>query len=166
MFAEGIRCDGDAFFRDGFTSRQSVRLTGAIIQGTLDCRGSKFQRHNEERALVADSATISGDLDLGDKFHAIGTVSLRDARITGDLNCADGRFNGDGFAAIAAQGANITGSVSMEDSFLATGEVTFFNAGIGRNFECSNGRFDGSGDDRALFCAGLTVGGSIFERWV
>ncbi len=160
VLAEGMHCEGDAFFRDGFISRTPVRLAGATIGGTLDCSRGKFHKHNEGFALAFDSATIDRGVNLNDGFHAVGTVSFSDARITGDVDCTDGRFNGDGSHAIVADGANVTGSVLMQNSFLATGTVAFFNASIGRNLDCGGGRFDNA-DDVALYCDGLIIGGSV-----
>ena len=78
--AAGLETRGDVYLRRGFEARGEVRLVGATIGGNLDCEDGSFCNRGD-RALNADSATVSG------------TLFLREARIDGIADLTRSRID-------------------------------------------------------------------------
>ncbi len=99
--AQGIRTKSDVVLNDGFHANGEVRLTGAQIDGNLDCSTGQFinpvprstgtsQKNNP--ALNAFNITVKGSVLLNNGFRAQGEVVLLDAQINGSLYCDGGNF--------------------------------------------------------------------------
>ncbi|MHA5053285.1 hypothetical protein [Streptomyces sp. SD15] len=94
LHADNLRAEQDVFLWDGFEATGSgawgaVRLSGARIGGTLNCRGAKL-RNDTGPALHARNLQVGEDILLRKGFEAVGggedgTVELSGARISGAL---------------------------------------------------------------------------------
>lgn len=122
--------------------------------------------------LTAQRMRLEEDLHLralpgpNDKplpFAATGPVDIRGARITGQLSCAGGRFDGAGGTALDGDSLTVRASVFLRHGFHATGSVILRRATITGQLDCIGGRFDGAGRT-ALNGDALTVGASVFLR--
>jgi hypothetical protein len=119
-----------------FTAEGEVNLDNATIAGNLDCNGGLLKKGEvNEYALKADHVQVDGGVYLGNGFRAEGEVSLRGAKIGGDLDCSDGKFNNAGSkSAIDATAASIQDSVLLTDRFEAEGWVIFKDSRIDHDF--------------------------------
>jgi hypothetical protein len=167
-----------------------VKLLGGWIDGELDLQGCRTEldlslhhclfpqrpsfRDAELRALYLTGSRAEHGLNLqrlrtetnvhlSDGFHATGLVDLSGARITGQLACVGGCFDGAGGRALTAEGATAEAQVLLSDGFHATGEVNLRGARITEQLACTGGRFDGAGG-QALTAEAATVGASVFLR--
>jgi hypothetical protein len=120
---------GDFFLRKGFSTSEVVRLIGAFIYGDLDCEGSTLTVVSGD-VLVADRATIRGDVRLGEKFKAVGKVSFVGADVTGSFICSNGSFENKEGRAISLDGSRIGGGLEMKGGLQAHGSVTLSEARI------------------------------------
>jgi hypothetical protein len=195
--AERLNVDGDVFLckgswgrdkgveEEGFRSEGEVKLVGAKICGTLECRGGIFSNSNSlEPALNAKSLDVGGNILLHNGFKAQGMVSLVGATIAGNLECKKGEFTNKGKVALDVERSKIGGDVFLcEESwgegenlpvkgFTAEGEVKLVRAVIKGDLNCIGGKFCNSkeGDtkesDQKAKCAlranGLNIKGSVF----
>jgi hypothetical protein len=116
-----------------FRSRGTVRLTGAVVTGELDCEGGIFvspvsarmvtkERNDDFRkvALEGDRLAVGGDALLGRGLRAYGEVHLVNGRFDSDLRCGGGKFNHAGDDAVAADGAVVKGSAYFDAELLRT----------------------------------------------
>lgn len=141
--ADGAKINGNAFLRDGFKALGGVRLWGAVIGGALSVRDACFigrtpptrtkatrTGHEEEReAINANATQVHGSVYLGPGLRTRGVVALRHSRITGNLDCEDGKFhNPDAHPralSLDATEASINGSMIIRDaSFVGTLDLT------------------------------------------
>lgn len=100
----GVALDAESIqVGEGLRLRRSnvqgaVRLFAAEIGGNLECDGARFKNPSIAKiaksgiALDAESAKITGNAYLRDKFEAEGNVRLYGTQITGDLECEQGAF--------------------------------------------------------------------------
>jgi hypothetical protein len=189
LSADGANVSGDVFLREGFTAEGEVRLLGAQIRGSLDCRGGVFKNPPQEElpesgtALSADAVNVSGDVLFREGFTAEGEVRLPGARIGGRLSCSGGTFKNPWQSgspksgrALYAEEMKVGGAAFLcrEDGdggkkFAAEGEVWLLGAQIGGDLECGGGTFSnpprgrgvgGSGD--ALVADAAEVKGNVF----
>ncbi|MHC4726610.1 MAG: hypothetical protein ACYS17_05220, partial [Planctomycetota bacterium] len=65
-----------------FKAMGEVKLVGAQIRGTLDCKGGSFI-YEKGKAILANSMNVNGNVYLCDGFKAKGEVSLVRAKIEG-----------------------------------------------------------------------------------
>src|ERR1700683_508255 len=87
-------------------------------------------------SLDLEGAEVRGAIRLADGFLACGEVDLAGARIGGDLDCKDGRFN-----AIAGDGAQVKKDVYLTNEFRAVGDVSLVETRIGGSLHCRGGGF-------------------------
>ncbi|HEY5300602.1 MAG TPA: hypothetical protein VIJ55_08005, partial [Acetobacteraceae bacterium] len=88
LVAEGAEIGGGVLLRNGFTAEGRVSFLGAKIGGSVECDGSHFANRTEDGsgdAIAAENAEIGGDVLLRNGFTAGGCVSLRAAKIGGNL---------------------------------------------------------------------------------
>jgi hypothetical protein len=88
--ADGISIKGSVFLKSS-RFEGGVRLLDARIGATVECDHGEFINPAGE-ALNLKRAIVTGDVFLEDEFRADGNVSLRGARIEGDLYCRKGDF--------------------------------------------------------------------------
>ena len=136
---EGLKVEGGVDLCDGFEAEGKVRLYGATIGGSLDCRGGQFINKNS-KALVADGLNVNGNIFLNGGFKSEGQVRLYGATIRVNLDCIKGWFINRNAEAINAERLDVNGSVFLDD-FKAEGEVNLVGATIGGKLNCKNGRF-------------------------
>ncbi|MDP2737594.1 MAG: hypothetical protein Q8O82_02530, partial [Pseudorhodobacter sp.] len=128
---------------------RDARLHGLVLSGCRALQGVNLQ-----------GATIAANLFLRG-FSCTGLVDLGGARITGQLACDGGRFDGAGGPALTCQAVTVGADVLLTDGFHATGEVNLTRATITGQLACNGGWFDGAGG-RALTCQAVTVGADVF----
>lgn len=88
LIGAGLKLGGSVQLNQGFMASGAVRLTGADIGGSLNCRGSVLGGNGLGDALVADGIRVTGGVLLDNGFVAIGNVSLRSAQILRELRWA------------------------------------------------------------------------------
>lgn len=164
-----------------------VRVSGVVIEGSLDFRGCSiagdFQLLNSVLAgalilvgarvrsiilngstcneIIGDRVKIADGLFMRNDFVALGTVRLVGAKVGGNLDCGRARFE----QALVCAGAQIGGYIYMNNGFVARGAVNFRGASIAGDLACTDCRFEGYDDEGdALSCGGMQVGGAVFLR--
>lgn len=157
--AAQLRVRGSLYLRDGFTARGEVRLLGATIKGSLECRNARFL-NPEGEAISASGLVVSGSVFMDNGFYARGTVRLVGASIERMFICSGGRFVHPGREALVADGIHVGSSIMLEKRFVALGEVRLMGAVVQGDLSCRGGRMLNRGAD-ALSADGITVNGSI-----
>ena len=176
---------GVAFNADGIVVGNAVSLRGARVDGEIrlpqskiggdfDCgraviENSHASPDGSAKVLNLEGSTVRGSVVLNAAFKATGVVSLRAARISGQLNCFHGTFeNHERFgAALDASLATVATGVFLGREFHAAGEVRLQSSQIGLRLECSGGTFHnppGRNSERnglAIALDGATVAGSV-----
>jgi hypothetical protein len=184
--ADGLCCTEGMFLRRGFYVHQGVRLLEARIGGALDCSGSRFEGGGGI-ALNCDGVRVDGSVHLNweewngklFRFNACGSVHFSGAKITGELNCDGGRFDGNGAFALVCDSAEIDRSVFIRSAltergplllapnkfltFEALGTVRFVHAHIGGDLDCLGAHFDAS-NGHALVCDEAVISGRMLFR--
>lgn len=159
-----LRVLGDLFLNSGFKASGEMRLTGAQIDGNLECAGGSFWPR-EGYALSCDGAVVKGSVFLNDSFKASSTVRLLGAQIGGNLTCAGGTFTPKEGDALLCDRAALKGSVFLNGGFKASGTVRLLGAQIDGNLTCASATFAPEKGD-ALTCDGAVVKGTLFFRKV
>ena len=155
--AQGLQCNGPLHLRAGFQATGLVDLTGATIDGQLDCAGGKFLAKG--LALNCDTISVGAAVFLRTGFEAQGEVKLVGAKIGGQLDCDRGKF----LAAIMAlncNGISVGASVFLRNEFEAHGKVNLVRAKIDGQMACNRGKFLAEGI--ALHCDATIVGADVF----
>ena len=160
--ADGLRCTGDLFLRNGFKATGELRLLGAEIGGDLSCVGATLDGGGGY-ALNADGARVVGSVFLRGGFKATGMVRLLGAEIGGNVECDGATLDGGEGYALNADRARVVGSVFLQGGFKATGMVRLLGAEIGGDLSCIGATLDGGGGD-ALGADGARVAGGVFMR--
>ena len=140
--AYGLRVEGHVFLRDGFKSEGKVILTGATIEGDLDCSNGQFVNPSGT-AIDVSRARIGNNILFSGEFKANGKVALVDSSIEGSLHCDGGEFinNSQGRMAIDASRLKCKGDVSLRSGFQVDGEVCFSGGIVGGNLDCFESKF-------------------------
>ena len=145
-----------------------VRLAGADIGGQLVCTGGSF-RNKEGDAINAQGIKVAEDVLLKSddsnskhvkEFKAEGKVSLAGAKIGGQLNCTDGRFQNREGVALNAQSVTVAGSVFLRRGFKADGEVSLVGADIEGQLNCRGGNFQNK-KGNAINARNINVGNEV-----
>ncbi len=155
--AQRLQCNGPLHLRAGFQATGLVDLTGATIDGQLDCAGGKFLAKG--LALNCDTISVGAAVFLRTGFEAQGEVKLVGAKIGGQLSCTGGKF----LAAIMAlncNGISVGASVFLRNEFEAHGKVNLVRAKIDGQMACNRGKFLAEGI--ALHCDATIVGADVF----
>ncbi|MDO7551775.1 MAG: hypothetical protein MUR49_09215 [Planktomarina temperata] len=155
--AQRPQCNGPLHLRAGFQATGLVDLTGATIDGQLDCAGGKFLAKG--LALNCDTISVGAAVFLRTGFEAQGEVKLVGAKIGGQLDCDRGKF----LAAIMAlncNGISVGASVFLRNEFEAHGKVNLVRAKIDGQMACNRGKFLAEGI--ALHCDATIVGADVF----
>lgn len=157
--AAQLRMRGSLYLRDGFSARGEVRLLGATIKGSLECRNARFF-HPEGEAISANGLVVGGSVFMDQGFYAHGTVRLVGASVERMFICSGGRFVNPRREALVADGIHVGGSIMLEKSFVAVGEVRLMGAMVQGDLSCRGGRMLNRGLD-ALSADGITVNGAV-----
>ena len=155
--AQRLQCNGPLHLRAGFQATGLVDLTGATVDGQLDCAGGKFLAKG--LALNCDTISVGAAVFLRTGFEAQGEVNLVGAKIGGQLDCDRGKF----LAAIMAlncNGISVGASVFLRNELEAHGKVNLVRAKIDGQMACNRGKFLAEGI--ALHCDATIVGADVF----
>lgn len=154
VFAQGVR------LRDAKT--QTLGFNGCVIHTT------PVTTSFDPISIDAVRAHINGKLYLADNFLALGEVNFASAKIAGQMECKNGRFNGTEYdrgqkkdlVALRCDAIEISDGVLLTNGFHASATVDFEGARIDSTFDCSGGTFDNP-SGTALNCTGIRVGGDL-----
>jgi len=127
----------------------SIILLGATAK-TLGLDGTRLDQ------LSADGLETEGDVFIRNGFQATGTVSLLGAKIRGNLECDNSRFEGEN-TSLVCDGLETNGSVFLSNGFHAEGAVRLPGAKIGRQLDCHSGTIN-----KDLHCNNATIGGNLY----
>ena len=130
LVGDRLQVSQSIVLRDGFTATAfgrygTVRLPGARIGGSLDCRGARL-RNDSGPALVGDGLQVGRDIRLGGGFTATGgagetAVRLRGARIGGSFDCDGAWLSNNSGPALSADGLQAGQEIRLSGGFDATG---------------------------------------------
>ncbi len=136
---------------------------GAGIQ-LLDARTRSLNFNGSHTTSIgADRLHADGGIFLREGFIAKGEVRLVGAKITGNLDCLNGKFENENGKALSADRAEIGGDVFLNKGFSARGAVRLLGANIRGNLDCTNGKLENQ-DGHALSADGADIGGSVLLR--
>lgn len=187
FIAKGLRLGGPLFMNQGFKAKGEVNLMNARIAGNFDCTHGTFNNQygialSIERARIDGDVFFSGYLKNNtvieskkdDRFMAAGEVNLCGAKISGMLNCKNGRFhnnqNNSGekdkkIYALRAIGISIQGPLFMSEGFKVKGSVSLLNAKIDAIVDFCGGEFSAN-QGIAIYAERITVKGDlIFQNY-
>ena len=161
-----VAVQGGVFFRLGFQAKGEVVLLGAIIGGDLDCHEGRFsKREDHGSVMVANNASISRRVHLGDGFSAEGQVSFFGAKIAGDFQCDGGTFKNSGKTALAANGLQVGGNLSFlrkgNTDFSSEGEIRLVDANLSGSLLCTGAKLKNP-NKAALTADGIRVERDLF----
>jgi hypothetical protein len=132
---ERLQVGQDIILRDGFDATGvgvygTVRLIGARIGGSLDCRGVHL-RNDSGPALRADGVQVGQAMLLSKGFSATGgitstglghaAVNLPGARIGGSLDCSGAILHNNFAPALNADGVQVGQAMLLSNGFNAIG---------------------------------------------
>lgn len=178
--AESCEVDGDLALNSGCRVDGELLLTRATVGRDLNCDrmrlGGGQDRRQPAGRLVADGATIAGDVLLTGGFEAAGEVRFKAARIGGDLRAGNAHLTA-GLDAAGTRGvaldldrSQVGGSVRLDAGFSAAGQVRMQQARIEGDLDGSRAAFDAVGDARwgdhsaALLLDRAQIGGALVLR--
>jgi hypothetical protein len=162
--AENAEIGGDVLLRgENLNVSGLVNLMGARIGGDLDCNDATFENRSEDGnhdVLLVERAHIGGNALLGgQKFRAVGRISLNGAKISGSLDCDDATFSNPEGITVNVANAEIGGGWRLERA-VSIGGMYCLGARIGRDLNATSARFlCHSYQSYALFAPNLQVGG-------
>lgn len=183
--AKGLRLGGPLFMDQKFTAEGEVNLVNAHIKGVFDCTDGTFNNQygialSIERARIDGDVFFSGYLKnnrvieskVNDRFFATGEVNLCGAKISGMLNCKNGRFlnaqnnigeNDKRVYAIRAIGISVKGPLFLSEGCEVKGSVSLLNANIDAILDFCGGEF-GDNQGIAINAERVTVKGDLLFR--
>ncbi len=166
-----VSIQGHLLLARGFVSTGEIDLTGARIGGVLDCGGAKMKRLTvtdsgaQGIVLNAENSTIGGSVLFYDKFESYGLIRLNNARIGGQLLCAEALMKNPKGQVLNADGAAFSNAVLFKKGFVSDGEIRFVGATIRSAFEFDGAKLQGTESGghgrRALFADSVKIGGSL-----
>ena len=177
LHGEALRIDGELAFNAGCSMHGELHLARAVIGRDLNCE--RMHLHPSDKfagalpcRLVADGASIGGDVILSGGADAVGEVRLQSARIRGDLRASGARLRaeldagGARGAALNLDRARVGGHVRLDAGFSAAGQVRLQRVRIGGDLDCSGADFDavgdaGWGDTAAVLLDRAQIGGTL-----
>lgn len=136
----------------------ALSLEGARVDG-LDLSDSVIP------SLDANHIQCRGSVKLAHNFKALGVVNLSNARIDGELDCAQGNFAASNGIALDCSNAIIGSHVYLDNGFRADGLVTFVDARIFGKLLCSGSTFTAMDPEHhVLNCDAALIGADLFLR--
>jgi hypothetical protein len=97
LLADAAHVGGDVRLADGFHAVGVVRFNGARVEGDFRAsghfNGNLVSERTRAAALVMDRIEVAGSVRFDGGFGAAGCVSLRRARIGGDLDATGASFD-------------------------------------------------------------------------
>jgi hypothetical protein len=117
----------------------TMRLTGAVIHGTLGLHGQ--MSHPEHRSLVEGAAmTVDDDVYLDSLRADGGRVNLRGATL-GGVHAEGARLHNPTGYTVSLNQATVNGSVRLVDGFTSTGLVVLNRSTIAGRLQLTDGLF-------------------------
>lgn len=161
LHARFLRSEYTLYLNDGFHSKGEVILTGAKIEGSLECGGAHLE-NPEKLALDGETISVRGSIFFDNGFLAQGEITLTGAEIGESLDCKQGTFKNQGGFALRANNISTGGSVYLINGFLSQGIITLSGSRVG-NLVCDGGIFENP-QGMALNCDTLDARGSVLLR--
>jgi predicted acyltransferase (DUF342 family) len=166
LVADNLRVGRNALLWDGFAAAGAIRLPGANITGSLNCRRAKLNGIDANgAALIAENLTVGQDIFLQYGFTAAGAISLLGANVAGNFECQGAKLNGvDGDGnALVADTLTVGHDAFLGNGFTAAGAISLLGANVAGNLECDGAKLNGvDGNGNALVADGMTVGHDAF----
>ena len=132
LVADGLKA-GDVFLDEEFTAAGAVRLTGADITGQLSMDSAQLTGTDSDgNALAADGMTVGGDVFLGERFTAAGTVSLASAHVGASVYLMPTALADENEVAFSAAAAQISGTLHWVPDAQIYGQVNLEGASVGQ----------------------------------
>ena len=139
-----IDCPNDKLDLDSTDIKQDINLVNCSLDGSVNLLGAKCQtlslQGSSIKGLIADRLQTSGGVFLRNGFQAIENVRLLGAKISGDLSCTGGKFNGLPYS-LTCDSAEIGGNILLKNRFLASGKIRLFGVKIKLDLTCRDGKF-------------------------
>ncbi len=141
---EGLQIKGNLLLDRGFKCRGNFRINLAKISGRIRCESAKLDAKGEVSAFLGDYIEVTESLVfrhspgyINNWFHSSGNISLKHAKIGGDLEFKRCKIypNNSQRIAISASHIEIGGSLRLTDGFYTEGRILFNKALIEGNFE-------------------------------
>lgn len=169
-----------------FYASGCVRLDGTTIGLNWDCGGGVFAKFSTAcvrqplsphvYCLYAAGLTAAGNINLsvsrtGERFRALGSVSLERVKVDGNLDCRGGFFWHSGEFCLCAPRlivghAALFGVVRNDNRtsrFTAYGTVNLSGASIGGDLDLGGAQIGASGTQRySLYATGMQVEGNLY----
>ncbi len=170
---------GSLHLKNGFNARERVQLEGAVIDGSLDCRGGSvfvgsFGRPSEPVALEARGIHVGGRVRLKDfdpkqegnfrnlknpsKFKSDGIVRFSGATIGDDLEFVGAEFTSSNTTGLQAPGATIKGTLWLQSLSCAPIDLTGATVGVLKIDDDGKGQWPKNGD--------LQIDGLTYTRMI
>jgi hypothetical protein len=132
LTAKGLNVTRDALFGTGCATDGEIDLSDSVIGGCLNCNGGRFT--HQPMSLRCDRMQVKQSAKLGEGFYARGTVSLRDARITADLDFDKATLDvvNPAASALVLTGASVGGTLRMHFDPKPVGEIDLSRAKVGQ----------------------------------
>jgi len=176
IYGDRVNVKGSLILRASLISG-GLCLLGAQIKGDIDCSSMELVLKTDSKtgtskgnAFTADSASVDGNVFLSDQFHCNGPISLRCARIKGNLNCSGATLVSPPAVEIAGA-IDAQATISQGDRNQSTGATDSGNDSLRFALNADNARVDGdvlfsdgfnSSDRISLFSA--QIGGQLLFR--
>jgi hypothetical protein len=109
------RITGELKCNAGFRANGACNLAGAHVGGRVSFSGATLRPVADtdgQVAFTADGAQMDSDLSLEDDFSCQGSLSLRNARISGGFTVK--QREGDGYCTLAAGGLSVSRDVTLD----------------------------------------------------
>ena len=164
LVADGLRVGGDVRLADDFQAVGEVRFAGARVGGDLRAsghfNGNAVAEGRRGAALVLDRVVVHGSVRFGSGFGAAGSVSMRRARICGDLDATGASFDWlgdaswDDSATLVLDRARIDGALILRELRAPLLGASFVGACVGT-----------LADDRSTWGERLALDGFDYSRF-
>ena len=140
---------------------KNLGLINCTIDGSIDFRDAVaktiFLSGCAVTRIDGDRLETTGSLFLKNGFKSAGTVRLLGAKISGNLDCSKGQFNGNDIS-LFCDGIETKGDMFLCEGFNSSGTARLPGAKIGGDLDCRNGLF--SGIELALDLQGAEIDGN------
>lgn len=154
VFDDGIDLSGSTINR--FETSESV--VPKLVATNLECaQDFRLTDHCRIAEVQLDLAVIGGDLNIDELFGK--SITVRGARIGGNLTFDGSMINNPKGVAIDANAASVVGYVFFRNGFSAVGEVKLIGAEVGRQIAFHGGSLQNEGP--ALSMDEAVVGGDV-----
>jgi hypothetical protein len=163
--ADWITARGHVLLRDGFESTGEVKLLGASISATLNCRGARIPLNPTGRALTAGSMKATAVLLT--RVEAFGSVAFPAADIASNFDADGAVFHAPGGVALNLERIKTGGYVFIraqkDHRAVIEGTLRLYRAEIGANVQL-NGTLIVAVGSSAIEATGLNAKGAVFLR--